>query len=64
MRLEYVPLPPPQNMEAYPVYINNELQRIARFIGGISEVHETGMFLATAGATMAAYHLTRYYHSV
>tara|TARA_R110000772_G_scaffold54352_2_gene124120 strand:+ start:80 stop:583 length:504 start_codon:yes stop_codon:yes gene_type:complete len=40
-------------MEAYPVYINNELQRIARFIGGISEVHETGMFLATSGATMA-----------
>lgn len=24
MRLEYVPLPPPQDMEAYPVYINNE----------------------------------------
>tara|TARA_R110002153_G_scaffold184545_1_gene337720 strand:- start:7456 stop:7998 length:543 start_codon:yes stop_codon:yes gene_type:complete len=53
MRLEYMPLPPPQNIEAYPVYINNELQRIARFIGGISEVHETGMFLATSGATMA-----------
>ena len=53
MRLEYMPLPPPQDMEAYPVYINNELQRIARFIGGISEVHETGMFLATSGATMA-----------
>lgn len=53
MRLEYVPLPPPQNMEAYPVYINNELQRIARFLGGISEIHETGMFLATSGATMA-----------
>jgi hypothetical protein len=40
-------------MEAYPVYINNELQRIARFLGGISETHETGMFLATSGATMA-----------
>lgn len=53
MRLEYMPLPPPQDMEAYPVYINNELQRIARFLGGISETHETGMFLATSGATMA-----------
>lgn len=53
MRLEYVPLPPPQNMEAYPVYINNELQRIARFLGGLSEVHETGMFLGTSGATVA-----------
>lgn len=53
MRLEYVPLPPPQNMEAYPVYINNELQRIARFLGGISEIHETGMFLGATGATMA-----------
>lgn len=53
MRLEYMPLPPPQDMEAYPVYINNELQRIARFLGGISEIHETGMFLSTAGATMA-----------
>jgi hypothetical protein len=53
MRLEYVPLPPPQDMEAYPVYINNELQRIARFLGGISETHETGMFLATSGTTMA-----------
>ena len=53
MRLEYMPLPPPQNMEAYPVYINNELQRIARFLGGISEVHETGMFLGATGATMA-----------
>jgi hypothetical protein len=40
-------------MEAYPVYINNELQRIARFLGGISETHETGMFLATSGTTMA-----------
>lgn len=53
MRLEYMPLPPPQDMDAYPVYINNELQRIARFLGGISETHETGMFLATSGATMA-----------
>ena len=53
MRLEYMPLPPPQDMEAYPVYINNELQRIARFLGGISETHETGMFLSTSGATMA-----------
>ena len=53
MRLEYMPLPPPQDMEAYPVYINNELQRIARFLGGISETHETGMFLATSGATMS-----------
>lgn len=53
MRLEYVPLPPPQDMEAYPVYINNELQRIARFLGGISETHETGMFLSTGGATMS-----------
>jgi len=53
MRLEYMPLPPPQDMEAYPVYINNELQRIARFLGGISETHETGMFLGTSGATMA-----------
>ena len=53
MRLEYVPLPPPQDMEAYPVYINNELQRIARFLGGISETHETAMFLATSGTTMA-----------
>lgn len=53
MRLEYMPLPPPQDMDAYPVYINNELQRIARFLGGISETHETGMFLSTSGATMA-----------
>ena len=53
MRFEYVPLPPPQDINGMPVYVQNELQRIARFIGGLSEVHATGMFLATSGATMA-----------
>lgn len=52
MRFEYVPLPPPQDINGMPVYIQNELQRIARFLGGISEIHDGGMYLATAGATM------------
>ena len=45
-------MPPPQTIEGIPVYLQNELQRISRFLGGISEVHDSGMFLATAGATM------------
>ena len=55
MRFEYVPLPPPQDINGMPVYVQNELQRIARFIGGLSEVHESGMYLSAAGAgtTMA-----------
>lgn len=53
MRIEYVPMPPPQEISALPVYLQNELQRISRFLGGISEVHDSGMFLATEGATMA-----------
>ena len=53
MRLEYVPMPPPQNVESVPLYLQSELQRISRFLGGISEVHDSGMFLSTAGATMA-----------
>ena len=46
-------MPPPQTIEGIPVYLQNELQRISRFLGGISEVHDSGMFLATEGATMA-----------
>jgi len=53
VRREYVPMPPPQTIEGIPVYLQNELQRISRFLGGISEVHDSGMFLATVGATMA-----------
>jgi len=52
VRREYVPMPPPQTIEGIPVYLQNELQRISRFLGGISEVHDSGMFLATEGATM------------
>lgn len=52
MRFEYVPLPPPQDINGMPVYVQNELQRIARFLGGLSEVHDGGLYLATAGATM------------
>lgn len=46
-------MPPPQNLEGIPVYLQNELQRISRFLGGISEVHDSGMFLGTSGATMS-----------
>lgn len=45
-------MPPPQTIEGIPVYLQNELQRISRFLGGISEIHDSGMFLSTEGATM------------
>jgi len=53
MRIEYVPMPPPQDVEGLSPYLHNELQRIARLLGGVSEVHDSGMFLATSGATMS-----------
>lgn len=46
-------MPPPQEMSALPVYLQNELQRISRLLGGINEVQDSGMFLATSGASMA-----------
>jgi hypothetical protein len=53
VRIEYVPMPPPQDIEGISPYLQNELQRIARFLGGLSEIHDSGMFLSTEGATMA-----------
>lgn len=54
MRAEYVPLPPPQNIESIPLYLQNELQRIARMLGGISERHAVGMYLAAASDTISS----------
>jgi len=54
MRAEYVPLPPPQNIESIPLYLQNELQRIARMLGGISERHSVGMYLAAASDTISS----------
>ena len=55
MRIEYVPLPPPQDINGMPVYVQSELQRISRFLGGLSEVHDGGLYLSAAGegATMS-----------
>jgi hypothetical protein len=53
MRVEYVPMPPPQDAESIPVYLHKELQRISTLLGSISEVHNSGMFLVPAGATMS-----------
>lgn len=52
MRAEYVPLPPPQSIESIPLYLQNELQRIARMLGGISERHSVGMYLDAASDTI------------
>lgn len=52
-RIEYVPLPPPQTPEALGLYLQNELQRIATIVGGISERYNTGLFIATPPATLA-----------
>ena len=49
MRIEYVPLPPPQDINGMPVYVQSELQRISRFLGGLSEVHDGGLYLSAAG---------------
>lgn len=54
MRAEYVPLPPPQNVEGLPIYLQNELQRIARLLGGISERHSIGMYLSATSDTIAS----------
>ena len=60
MRFEYVPLPPPQDINGMPVYVQNELQRIARFIGGLSEVHESGLIADTTAGTFTFLSTSRF----